>query len=120
VSTTVVHRSEEHDVFIGRPSRWGNPFVIGRDGSRAVVIARYRDWLCSRPELLADLPALRGKRLGCFCAPEPCHGDVLAELADLTFDCPRCGGLADDGCERCSGSGTLRYPSSPSLLPFRP
>ncbi|RWK52772.1 MAG: DUF4326 domain-containing protein, partial [Mesorhizobium sp.] len=38
-------------VYIGRPSKWGNPFVIGPDGSRAEVIAKYRAWIASQPEL---------------------------------------------------------------------
>lgn len=80
--TTVVHHRQEHDVYIGRPSKWGNRFVIGRDGNRAEVIAKYRVWLMQQTALLADLHELRGKRIGCFCAPKACHGDVLAELAD--------------------------------------
>ena len=40
-------------VYIGRPSRWGNPFVIGRDGDRATVIAKCRAWVCDQPELMA-------------------------------------------------------------------
>lgn len=69
-------------VFIGRPSKWGNPFVIGRDRSRAQVLARYRAWLCERPELVAALPELRGRDLVCFCAPAACHGDMLLALAN--------------------------------------
>jgi len=46
------------------------------------VITNYRDHLLSRPELIAALPELRGKDLACWCAPEPCHGEVLLELAD--------------------------------------
>lgn len=75
-------RGDEYDVYIGRPSKWGNPFVIGRDGTRAEVIEKYEAWLLDQPDLLAALPELRGKRLGCFCAPLPCHGDVLARLAE--------------------------------------
>jgi hypothetical protein len=46
------------------------------------VVARYREYLLSRPDLMALLPGLRGKRLGCWCAPEPGHAEVIAELAD--------------------------------------
>jgi len=60
-----------------------NPYRAGRDGSRADVIAAYREYLLARPDLLALLPQLRGRRLGCWCAPLPCHADVIAELADL-------------------------------------
>lgn len=79
----VVHcKRERHDVYIGRPSKWGNPYTVGRDGSRADVIARYELWLAGQPELLAALGELAGKTLGCWCAPEPCHGDVLVRLAE--------------------------------------
>jgi hypothetical protein len=71
-----------HDVYIGRPSKWGNPFVIGRAGTRDDVIARYEAWLLEQPELVDALPELAGKTLGCWCAPRACHGDVLARLAN--------------------------------------
>ena len=80
--TTVVHRQEPHDVYIGRPSKWGNPFAIGRHGPREEVIAEYRRWIQTWPALLTALPELKGKRLGCWCKPAACHGDVLAELAE--------------------------------------
>lgn len=82
VATTVVRRNDPHDVYIGRGSKWGNPYVIGRDGDRRAVIAKYRQHLRGRSDLIAALPELRGKRLACFCAPLPCHGDILAHLAD--------------------------------------
>ena len=79
----VVHcKRAAHDVYIGRPSKWGNPFVIGRDGTRDNVIARYEAWLLEQPELVDALPELAGKTLGCWCAPRACHGDVLARLAN--------------------------------------
>ncbi len=72
-------------VRIDRATRWGNPFVIGRDGSRAEVIEKYRERLSSEIRAgrvpLDDLAALDGRRLACWCAPEPCHGDVLAAVA---------------------------------------
>jgi hypothetical protein len=70
-------------VYIGRPSKWGNPFQIGRDGTRAEVIAKHRNWLCDQPSLLAALSELRGHDLVCFCAPRPCHGDTLLEMANV-------------------------------------
>jgi hypothetical protein len=84
MSKTVVvhHRKVKFDVFIGRPSKWGNPFKIGKDGTREEVISKYREWIMKQPELLADLHELKGKVLGCWCKPLACHGDVLAELAD--------------------------------------
>jgi hypothetical protein len=57
--------------------------VIGRDGDRATVIAKYEHYLRSRPNLLAQLPHLRGRRLACYCQlDEDCHDDVLARLAN--------------------------------------
>ena len=70
------------DLYIGRPSKWGNPYVIGRDGSRELVVARYRDYILKSPLLGAVLAELRGKDLICCCAPKPCHGDVLLEIAN--------------------------------------
>jgi len=67
-------------VRIDRTSPWGNPFRIGRDLTRAEVIALYRDWLARR--LAVDpqfIEPLRGKRLACWCAPQPCHGEVILE-----------------------------------------
>lgn len=69
-------------IHIGRPTIWGNPFVIGTDGSRADVIAKYETWLTSQPKLIAKLDELRGKDLACWCAPDHCHGDVLVRLAN--------------------------------------
>jgi hypothetical protein len=87
----VVHcKKEPYDVYIGRAnpraglkaSAWGNPFKIGKDGERGEVMAKYRAWLMSNPELLQRVPELKGKVLGCWCAPEACHGDVLSEFAN--------------------------------------
>lgn len=86
---TVVHlKKAEYDVYIGRPSKWGNPFEIGPDGTREQVIAKYRTWIQTQPELMSALHELQGKRLGCWCHPKACHGDVLDELAnkDRLFD----------------------------------
>lgn len=85
--TQVVHcKRAVYDIYIGRPSTWGNPYVIGRDGSREEVIRKCRLHVLSRPDLLRALPELRGKVLGCWCAPQPCHGDMLACLADRFGD----------------------------------
>lgn len=81
----VVHcKKKHHDVYIGRGngSIWGNPFVMGKDGTRDEVIEKYRQWLLSNPELLGRVKELKGKILGCWCSPKKCHGDVLAELAN--------------------------------------
>lgn len=88
MTTRVVHwRKEQFDIDIRRPAKWGNPFKIGTDGTRSEVIEKYRNWLMTQPHLIADLEELRGKRLGCWCHPKPCHGDVLVELLQQsTYD----------------------------------
>ena len=97
--TTVVNLKGHRDdpgyadvIYVGRAMHRGgwqlkasalaNPFRPGPDGSRKEVVGKYRDYLLARPDLLALLPGLRGQRLGCWCVPEPCHAEVLAELAD--------------------------------------
>lgn len=79
----VVHcKKEPYDVYIGRGGKWGNPFVIGKDGTRDEVIQKYEKWILSQPLLMGSLSELRGKTLGCWCSPKPCHGDVLTRLAE--------------------------------------
>jgi hypothetical protein len=69
-------------VYIGRGSKWGNPFVIGKDGDREEVITKYMEHLAESTQLLEAIPTLAGKFLVCYCAPEPCHGDILIDLAN--------------------------------------
>lgn len=70
-------------VYVGRPTKWGNPFIIGRDGTREEVIAKYADWLDGMMyNGLLDLDELQGKDLVCWCAPLPCHADILLEMAN--------------------------------------
>ena len=78
-------------VYIGRPSKWGNPYKmndpllpvgLSREGKRRAVIQQYREWLLGNPDLMQALPELKGKDLVCWCSPLPCHGDVLLELAN--------------------------------------
>ena len=81
----VVHcKWSPYDVYIGRPSKWGNPFVMKDGWTRGDVIELYENWLTSNEAdgLMLELHELRGKVLGCWCAPLPCHGDVLARLAN--------------------------------------
>lgn len=81
--TKVVHcRKHKYDVYIGRPSKWGNPFMIGRDGNRDDVIEKYKAWIRTQEQLLDSLRELKDKILGCYCAPLPCHGDILKELIE--------------------------------------
>jgi hypothetical protein len=81
----VVHcMSERHHVYIGRPEKWGNPFIVGRDGARGECIPLFERWLLDNAQLMAALGELRGLVLGCWCAPRPCHGDVLVRLANAS------------------------------------
>lgn len=80
----VVHcKREKYDVYIGRPSKWGNPFTIGPDGSREEVIDKYQDYILDNVALLESLHELKNKTLGCWCAPKECHGDVLVKLVRM-------------------------------------
>ena len=70
-------------VYIGRGSPYGNPFVIGEDGTRDEVCDKYLVYLCQNPELVSKIKTqLRGKHLVCFCKPRRCHGDDLLILAN--------------------------------------
>ena len=82
-AVVVNKRKAPFDVYIGRGSIWGNPYHVeeyGRDG----CIDLYRTYIIKRletePGLLDQLLALKGARLGCYCKPARCHGDVLVEL----------------------------------------
>jgi hypothetical protein len=85
------------DVYCGRGSKWGNPFVIGRDGNREDVIRKYKEWVelwreekreivlsvgnaVYSNKVVDDVEELRGKVCGCFCKPLSCHLDVLKEI----------------------------------------
>jgi hypothetical protein len=52
------------------------------DAERERAINAYREWVVAQPELMSSLEELRSKRLGCWCAPKACHGNVLIELLD--------------------------------------
>ncbi len=91
MSTKVVHcKKAKFDVYIGRPGPWGNPFEIGRDGTRKQVVGLYRIqlWADIRHGRVTreQLAELHGKTLGCWCSPQPCHGDVLAGAAAWAAD----------------------------------
>ncbi|MFJ6382818.1 DUF4326 domain-containing protein [Kitasatospora sp. NPDC092039] len=97
--TTVVNLKGHRDdpgyqdvVYVGRAMHRGGwhldesplhcPYRPGPDLTREEMVVKYRAHLLAHPELLALVPPLRGHRLGCWCAPLPCHADVLADLAD--------------------------------------
>lgn len=70
-------------VYIGRPSEWGNPFIIGVHGDHDSVIAQHRQMVLDDSELIRHIKReLKGKHLVCFCKPRSCHGDILFDLAN--------------------------------------
>jgi hypothetical protein len=75
-----IGRSVRHGRY--RTSPWHNPFTVRRHGTRDQVLGAYREYLDHSPTLKLQLPELRGKVLGCWCYPEPCHGDILCEAVN--------------------------------------
>jgi len=93
----VVHRKKEkYDILIDRTTKWGNPFTHlsiedtkaqFQVNTRKEAIELYRKWITEGDgkHLLNDLHELKDKTLGCWCKPDSCHGDVLAELVDEAY-----------------------------------
>lgn len=70
-------------VYVGRPSKFGNPFEIGKDGSRDQVIAKFEKYLEDNQNLIDEAKReLRGYNLICWCAPKRCHASILLKLAN--------------------------------------
>jgi len=78
-------------VYVGRPSKWGNPFKIGsfHNGKKITfnedAVRLHKEWLLYSSEgqiLVGEISELKGKDLVCWCAPLPCHADVLLEMAN--------------------------------------
>jgi hypothetical protein len=92
VKTKVVHLKKDlYDVYIGRGSKWGNPYSHKKDTkalfivkSRTEAIEKYEEYLLKNKELMSCIQDLRGKTLGCWCKPKSCHGDILAKYANTT------------------------------------
>lgn len=83
-----IDKGEKHDVYIGRGSKWGNPYAVGFDGDRDEVIRKFkydfeRGFLKFNKE---DVVELKAKTLGCHCKPAACHGDVIAEYLNALDD----------------------------------
>jgi len=81
--------SEKADRRIDRTTKFGNPFRLEKDGgkySRAESIQKYREWFYNRiqedPEFRKEVEDLKGLRLGCWCKPKDCHGDIIKEYLD--------------------------------------
>jgi hypothetical protein len=88
---------ERADINCGRGSKWGNPFVIGKDGSREDVVRKHKEWILlwlkEKKEVIIvcygrrytnkvvdDVEELRGLKCGCYCKPLACHLDVFVEF----------------------------------------
>ena len=82
MKTKVVNKkTSSFDVHIGRGSKWGNPFRMKSENQRGEVIEKYEEY--ARQKFSKDeLAVLVGKRLGCFCKPRKCHGDILVKLIE--------------------------------------
>lgn len=87
----VVHcKKEPYDIYIGRPSKFGNPFshlpgtlAIHKVDSREQAIEYFENYIRATPWLLkAAKDELKGKILGCWCSPQACHGEVLIKIAN--------------------------------------
>jgi hypothetical protein len=95
VTTVVNLHKSDYDTYIGRGSPWGNPIRSDARTSRYDVIEQYRQWFLGRiredAEFRAATETLRGKRLGCFCKPKLCHGDVIVAYLNGELDA----GLSD-------------------------
>ena len=79
-----VKEGDKKERFPKKDSVFCNPFKVGKDGTREEVIAKFRSSMDAKlradPLLVEELRKMKGKRLGCWCKPEACHGDVLLEL----------------------------------------
>jgi hypothetical protein len=82
--TTVVNiHKKPYDVLCTRPGKWGNPFKIGRDGTREEVVTKHRkQFLANRRRVEECIRELSGKKLGCVCKLKLCHCDVYAEVCN--------------------------------------
>jgi hypothetical protein len=69
-------------IWIMRPNILGNPFIIGRDGTRDEVCDKYEEWAPTQPEVMAAIQATRGHSVVCCCEPQRCHGRTIVKLAN--------------------------------------
>nr|VFK44660.1 MAG: protein of unknown function (DUF4326) [Candidatus Kentron sp. TC]VFK46151.1 MAG: protein of unknown function (DUF4326) [Candidatus Kentron sp. TC]VFK54126.1 MAG: protein of unknown function (DUF4326) [Candidatus Kentron sp. TC] len=84
-----IDRGEKYDIYIGRGSKWGNPYAVGFDGNDRDEAIRKFEYDFERGFLRfskEDVLKLKGKTLGCHCKPAACHGDVLAEYLNSLDD----------------------------------
>lgn len=88
----VVHcKKDRYTLYIGRPSKWGNPYTFKRSTRAKLIvptrmesIVRFEEY--ARENLWENLEELNGHVLGCWCKPLDCHGDILLELFKEKFN----------------------------------
>ena len=88
--TVVIHIKDScgtnDEVYIGRPSKWGNPFILKYEKDRSKIISQYKDWILEKIKneeiTKEDILTLKDKRLMCYCKPRACHGDILVALVN--------------------------------------
>lgn len=125
--TVRVHcKRSPYDIYIGRPSLWGNPYTHHKDkktkaefivDTREEAVEKYREYISNGEgkHLLDKLHELEGKTLGCWCMPnKSCHGDILIELVEEKrreqyelYFCPNCYQMKNhyEGiCQKCQTS----------------
>ena len=82
----VVHcKKDKYDVYIGRPSKWGNPFKVGVHGTQEECVNLFKKWIHMPQQKHLRIDAkneLKEKILGCWCYPKKCHGEVLIDMAN--------------------------------------
>lgn len=83
---------DDRHTYVGRPSKWGNPYRIGDGNSRAEAIEYYEDHITNQLALgNLDIQELTERNLVCHCAPKPCHAEVLLRLANTHLEyCEDC------------------------------
>lgn len=70
-------------IYVGRPTKWGNPVHLDNEYDREEVLLDYEKWLMKQPELVkAVKEELKGHHLVCWCAPKRCHADILLRVAN--------------------------------------
>lgn len=77
----------EDSILIDRTTEWGNPFIIGKDGTREQVIFKFKQFVDNSPNFQIRIKeSLKNKNLVCSCKPLPCHGDILLQIANEEVD----------------------------------
>lgn len=83
LNARIVGRTANNAIYVGRPSKWGNPFTMKREADRPAVLAQFEQYVKEHPELVeAAKQELPDKDLICWCAPKACHGDLWLRIAN--------------------------------------